>query len=123
MDAAIKLARQHFLELSPPQPERIRFIARRESYHGNTIGSLGISGHKARRSIYEPLLSPNVSHVAACNAYRGMRDGETEAGYVERLASELDREFERVGPKTVCAFVAEPVVGAVSFCYTGLSAI
>ena len=114
MDAALKLARQYFVELSPPQPRRTRFIARQGSYHGNTLGALGVSGHKARRSIYEPMLSPNVSHVSVCNAYRGPREYESIAAYVERLAVELDCEFQRVNPETVCAFVAEPVVGAVS---------
>ncbi|MCJ1388920.1 hypothetical protein MMC18_001771 [Xylographa bjoerkii] len=116
MDGAVKLARQYYLELSPPQPRRIRFIAREGSYHGNTLGALGISGHKARRSIYEPMLSKNVSHVSACNAYRGLKENETIETYVERLAEELDVEFQRVGPETVCAFVAEPVVGAALGC-------
>lgn len=114
MDGAAKLARQYFLELSPPQPNRIHFIAREGSYHGNTLGALSISGHKARRSIYEPMLASNVSHVSACNDYRGREQGETIPVYVDRLARELDREFRRVGPEKVCAFVAEPVVGAVS---------
>ncbi|MCJ1324283.1 hypothetical protein MMC10_000945 [Thelotrema lepadinum] len=116
MDAAIKLARQYFMELSPPQQQRIRFIARYESYHGNTLGALGVSGHKARRAIYEPMLSQNVSHVSACNAYRGKHEHETDKMYVSRLAEELDQEFQRVGPETVCAFVAEPVVGAALGC-------
>ena len=115
-EAAIKLARQYFLEVSPPQPQRVRFIARHESYHGNTVGALGISGHKGRRLPYEPILSPNVSHVSACNAYRGKHAGETDESYVARLAGELDEEFQRVGPETVCAFVAEPVVGAALGC-------
>ena len=114
MDGAVKLARQYFMELSPPQPQRIRFIAREGSYHGNTLGALSISGHKARRSIYEPMLTSNISHVSACNEYRGRNENETIQAYVARLAEELDLEFQRVGPETVCAFVAEPVVGAVS---------
>lgn len=113
MDGAMKLARQYFMELSPPQPQRTRFIARQESYHGNTIGALSMSGHKLRRAIYEPMLSSNISHVSACNAYHGLRKDESLEEYVARLASELDNEFQRVGPDTVCAFVAEPVVGAV----------
>ncbi|KAL9113625.1 MAG: hypothetical protein Q9227_002363 [Pyrenula ochraceoflavens] len=100
MDAAVKLARQYFMELKPPQPQRIRFIARHESYHGNTMGALGISGHKARRALYEPMLSGSVSHVSACNAYR----------------DELDAEFQRQPAGSVCAFVAEPVVGAALGC-------
>jgi adenosylmethionine-8-amino-7-oxononanoate aminotransferase len=114
MEAAVKMSRQYFLELQPPQPMRTRFIARRQSYHGTTLGALSIGGHVARRHLYEPLLSTNVSHVSPCFAYRGMGEGESTESYVARLAQELDREFQRVGPDTVCAFVAEPVVGAVS---------
>lgn len=114
MEAALKLSRQYFQECTPSEPQRVNFIARKESYHGITLGALGVSGHVTRRALYEPLLSKNVSHVSACNAYRGMKDGETEEQYVERLAKELDDEFQRVGPDTVVAFLAEPVVGAVS---------
>jgi adenosylmethionine-8-amino-7-oxononanoate aminotransferase len=114
MEAAVKMSRQYFLELKPPQPTRTRFIARMQSYHGTTLGALSIGGHVARRDLYEPLLSTNVSHVSPCFAYRGMSEGESTASYVARLAQELDHEFQRVGPDTVCAFVAEPVVGAVS---------
>ncbi|MCJ1377628.1 hypothetical protein MMC17_000723 [Xylographa soralifera] len=114
MEAAMKLARQYFLELN--QPERVRFIARKESYHGTTLGALSMSGHLGRRKLFEPMLLDNVSRVSACNAYRGMRDGETTEEYVRRLAQELDDEFERVGPGNVCAFVAEPVVGAALGC-------
>ena len=60
------------------------------------------------------MLSTNVSYVSACNAYRGPKEHETIETYVDRLAEELDTEFQRVGPETVCAFVAEPGVGAVS---------
>jgi adenosylmethionine-8-amino-7-oxononanoate aminotransferase len=114
MEAAVKMSRQYFLELKPSQPKRTRFIARKQSYHGTTLGSLSIGGHVARRELYEPLLSTNVSHVSPCYAYRGMGRGESREAYVARLAEELDQEFQRVGPDTVCAFVAEPIVGAVS---------
>jgi len=110
----MKLARQYFLELSPSEPERTRFIARRESYHGTTLGSLAMGGHVARRKLFEPMLVGNISHVSPCNVYRGTQEGESDEGYVGRLAQELEDEFRRVGPSTVCAFVAEPVVGAVS---------
>jgi len=101
------------LELPTPQTERTRFIARLPSYHGTTLGALSVGGHVQRREPFEPLLSKNVSHVSPCYAYRGKRDGESDADYVARLAEELDAEFQRVGPETVCAFIAEPVVGAV----------
>lgn len=113
MEVAMKLARQYFLEMKNPQRERIRFIARTESYHGTTLGSLSMGGHKSRRVFYEPMLLKNISHISACHPYRWRHEGETDAAYVERLAQELDDEFRRVGPETVCAFVAEPIVGAV----------
>lgn len=110
----MKLSRQYFMELSPPQPTRIRFIARSQSYHGTTLGALGMSGHVARRKLYEPMLSDKISHISPCYEYRERRPGESRERFVARLAQELDKEFLRVGPETVCAFVAEPVVGAVS---------
>jgi adenosylmethionine-8-amino-7-oxononanoate aminotransferase len=109
----MKLARQYFLELSPSQPIRTRFIARHESYHGTTLGSLSMGGHRARRKLFEPMLSKNTSHVSACNSYRGRLPQENIAQYVSRLARELEDEFQKCGPETICAFVAEPVVGAV----------
>ncbi|KAF7563616.1 hypothetical protein G7046_g525 [Stylonectria norvegica] len=97
MDAAMKMARQYF-----------------GSYHGTTLGSLSMSGHVARRSLFENMLLPNIARVSACNAYRGMSEGQTVQEYVKQLANELDRKFQELGPETVCAFVAEPVVGAIS---------
>ncbi|KAJ9297204.1 hypothetical protein DTO271G3_4497 [Paecilomyces variotii] len=116
MEAAMKLARQYFLELPTPEPQRHRFIARKRSYHGTTLGALSIGGHVMRREPFESLLLPNISHVSPCYPYRERRDGESEADYVSRLAEELDAEFQRVGPETVCAFVAEPIVGAAMGC-------
>lgn len=76
-----------------------------------------MGGHVARRAKFEPLLIETISKVSPCYAYRGKKNGETDEAYVQRLALELDQEFQRVGPETVCAFVAEPVVGAVSDIY------
>lgn len=116
MEAAMKLCRQYYLELSVPEPQRTRYIARRTSYHGNTLGSLSLSGHLARRAAFEPILLGNVSHVSAADPYRGCEEGESMAHFVDRLAQELDEEFRRLGPDTVCAFVAEPIVGAAMGC-------
>jgi adenosylmethionine-8-amino-7-oxononanoate aminotransferase len=118
MEAALKIARQHFLEAG--QPRRTRFIARRQSYHGNTLGALAAGGNAMRRAPYEPILSQAFSHVSPCYAYRDQRAGEDDAAYVARLAAELEAEFQRLGPDTVIAFCAETVVGATLGCATAL---
>ena len=69
---------------------------------------------KCRKTLFTPILPENISRVSACNAYRGLLEGETVDQYVARLAQELEDEFQAVGPETVCAFVVEPVVGSVS---------
>lgn len=117
-EAAIKLARQYFLEIG--QPQRSRFIARRQSYHGNTLGALSAGGNAMRRAPYQPLLSPAFSHVSPCYAYRDRADAEDDAQYVARLAAELEAEFQRLGPDTVIGFMAETVVGATLGCVTAL---
>ncbi|QEW23339.1 L-Lysine-8-amino-7-oxononanoate aminotransferase (plasmid) [Paracoccaceae bacterium] len=109
MEAALKLARQYFLEIG--QPQRSRIIARKQSYHGNTLGALATGGNAWRRAPFAPLLM-DVSHVSPCYAYRGQEPGETETAYCDRLIAELEAEIARLGPETVMAFVAEPVVGA-----------
>jgi adenosylmethionine-8-amino-7-oxononanoate aminotransferase len=114
MEAAMKLARQYFLEKQEPEPQRICFISRSQSYHGITLGALSVGGHRSRRIKFEPLLLGNITKVSPCFSYRGKVAGERDDEYVARLARELEDEFLKIGPSTVCAFVAEPVVGAVS---------
>ncbi|KRR23625.1 aspartate aminotransferase family protein [Bradyrhizobium retamae] len=114
IEASIKLARQYFVETG--QPQRQRFIARRQSYHGNTLGALAAGGNAWRREPYAPLLSSAFSHVTPAFAYHEKRDSESESDFVARLAAELEAEFQRLGPDTVAAFIAEPVVGATAGC-------
>jgi adenosylmethionine-8-amino-7-oxononanoate aminotransferase len=109
VEAALKMARQYFVEIG--QPERRRFIARRQSYHGNTLGALAVGGNAWRRQQFEPLLT-EVAHVSPCYPYRWRAAGESDANYVARLAAELEATVERLGPETVIGFIAEPVVGA-----------
>ncbi len=111
VEAAIKLARQYFLEIG--QPGRHRVIARRQSYHGNTLGALAAGGNEWRRRQFAPLLV-ETSHIAPCYEYRGRQPGESVEAYGLRVADELDAEIRRLGPDTVMAFVAEPVVGATA---------
>ena len=97
MEAALKLARQYHVEKGEPQ--RVHFIGRRQSYHGNTLGALAVGGNAWRRGPYEPLLMRST-HVAPCYPYRDQHAGEPDAAYAERLAAELEREIERLGPRT-----------------------
>ncbi len=108
-EAAIKLARQYFLETG--QPERRRVIARRQSYHGNTLGALSAGGNEWRRAQFAPLLI-EMSHIAPCYEYAEKQDDESSFDYGQRVANELEAEILRLGPETVMAFMAEPVVGA-----------
>jgi len=112
MEAALKLTRQYFLEIG--QPNRTRIIARHQSYHGNTLGALAVGGNALRRDPFQPLLIDAVSHIEACYPYRHQRDGESLEAYGRRAANALEDEILRLGPKTVAAFVAEPVVGATA---------
>jgi adenosylmethionine-8-amino-7-oxononanoate aminotransferase len=117
-EAALKLARQYFVEIG--QPQRTRFIGRRQGYHGTTLGALAAGGNMMRRKLYEPMLAQAFSLVSPCFAYRFKRDDETDAQYVDRLADELEAEFQRLGPGNVVAFLAETVVGATTGCVTAL---
>ncbi|MFQ5619492.1 MAG: aspartate aminotransferase family protein [Rhodospirillales bacterium] len=109
VEAALKMARQYFVETG--RPERTRFIARRQSFHGNTLGALAVGGHHARRAPYLPILT-DVTHISPCYAYRGMEPGESEEEYGRRVADELEAAIVKLGPETVAAFVVEPVVGS-----------
>ncbi|MCR9255001.1 MAG: aspartate aminotransferase family protein [Alphaproteobacteria bacterium] len=111
MEAALKLARQVHLERG--EPARHKIIARRQSYHGNTLGALATGGNMWRREPFAPMLV-ETHHIAPCYEYRGRREGESAYDYGQRVANELEAEILRLGPETVMAFVAEPVVGATA---------
>ena len=111
VEAALKMARQYFVEIG--QPQRQHFIARRQSYHGNTLGALAVGGNEWRRRQFAPLLIP-VTHVSACCEYRGRHDGESAAAYGARLVQELADAIDRLGGENVIAFVAETVGGATA---------
>ena len=71
----LKLARQYFLETG--QPGRKEVIARRQSYHGNTLGALAVGGNEWRRSQFAPMLI-DTHHIEPCYAQREKRDYETD---------------------------------------------
>lgn len=111
MEAAIKLARQYHMERG--DTTRSKIIARRQSYHGNTLGALAAGGNAWRREPFLPLL-PDVSHIAPCYEYVDRRDDETSFEYGQRVAQNLEDEILSLGPENVMAFLAEPVVGATA---------
>ncbi|AMM23385.1 aspartate aminotransferase family protein [Variovorax sp. PAMC 28711] len=111
VESALKMARQYFVEIG--QPQRSHFIARRQSYHGNTLGALAVGGNAWRRAPFAPILVP-ATHVAPCYAYREQRDDETPVAYGLRLAAELEAAILQQGADSVIAFVAETVGGATA---------
>jgi adenosylmethionine-8-amino-7-oxononanoate aminotransferase len=111
VEAALKMARQYFVEIG--QPQRALFVARRQSYHGNTLGALAVGGNEWRRRQFGPLLI-DVEHVSPCYPYRDQRPGESAVAYGQRLADELDQTIRRLGSDRVIAFVAETVGGATA---------
>ena len=111
IEAALKMARQYFVEIG--QPQRRHVIARRQSYHGNTLGALAVGGNAWRRAQFEPLLI-ETHHIDPCYAYRMQREGESDADYAARAAQALEDKLVEIGPDRVIAFVAETVVGATA---------
>mgnify|MGYP006274718033 CR=1 FL=1 len=109
-EAAIKLARQYFLETG--EGARRHVIARWQSYHGNTLGALAAGGNRWRRGQFEPMLTPAMHHIAPCHHWRWGEPGESAEAYGCRVADALDAKIRELGPETVAAFICEPVVGA-----------
>ncbi|WP_159588086.1 aspartate aminotransferase family protein [Chelativorans xinjiangense] len=110
-EAALKMARQYFIEKG--EPGRRNIIARRQSYHGNTLGALAAGGNEARRAQFRPLLI-ETHHIDPCYAYRLQNPGESEEVYGQRAAQQLEDKILELGADTVMAFIAEPVVGATA---------
>jgi adenosylmethionine-8-amino-7-oxononanoate aminotransferase len=111
VEAALKMARQYFVEIG--KPERRNIIARRQSYHGNTLGALATGGNEWRRTQFRPLLV-ETHHIDPCFAYRYQQPGETDQDYAARAAQALEDKILELGPESVMAFVAETVVGATA---------
>ena len=117
IEAALKLARQYYVEKG--EPNRKAIIARQQSYHGNTLGALAAGGNKWRRDQFATLLI-DTHHIAPCFAYRGKNESEDDFDYGQRVANELEHKLLELGPDTVMAFIAEPVVGATAGAVTAV---
>jgi adenosylmethionine-8-amino-7-oxononanoate aminotransferase len=113
VEAALKLARQYFLERG--EGSRTLFISREQSYHGNTLGALSVGGNVWRKEPFAPIMKP-ANSISPCYAYRGKQVDETEIEYGLRVANELEQKLLELGAKNVIAFIAEPVVGATLGC-------
>jgi adenosylmethionine-8-amino-7-oxononanoate aminotransferase len=111
IEAALKMSRQYFVEIG--EPDRHLFIARRQSYHGNTLGALSVGGNEWRRAMFAPIMVPG-NHIAPCFEYREKRDDETAESYGLRTANELEAKINELGAENVAAFIAETVVGATA---------
>lgn len=111
VESALKMARQYFVECG--KPEKKQFIARQQSYHGNTLGALAVGGNEWRREPFKPILHLS-HHIAPCYAYRYQREDESELDYSLRAANELEAKILELGADSVMAFVAEPIVGATA---------
>ncbi|MFW8566516.1 aspartate aminotransferase family protein, partial [Orrella sp. 11846] len=111
VEAALKIARQYFVEIG--QPQRTTFIGRRQSYHGNTLGALAVGGNEWRRKQFAPLLV-DVGRVSPCFEYRERLADETQEAYTQRLLAELEATIQQIGPDNVIGFCAETVVGATA---------
>jgi adenosylmethionine-8-amino-7-oxononanoate aminotransferase len=114
VEAALKLARQYFIEKGEPQRRHV--IGRMQSYHGTTSGALSVGGNIGRRAVFEPLLLAAAHHISACFPYRGQRDDESPAQYGTRVADELEAKILELGADSVAAFIAETVVGSTLGC-------
>ncbi len=112
MEAAMKMARQFFLERDGVSSSKYLIIGRQNSYHGSTLGTLGIGGNVNRRRLFMPMLFDHPK-IEAPYCYR-CPYGATYPGCGIRCAEELDRTIRRIGARYIAAFVAEPVGGSTA---------
>ncbi len=108
-ETAIKLARQYWLAQGKDSKHIV--ISREQSYHGNTLGALSLSGNPMRRSIFAPCLH-DWPRIPPCYAYRHQQDDETDDEYGARAAQALEDAILEHGAENIAAFIAETVVGA-----------
>lgn len=111
VESALKLARQAAVEKG--QSDRRYVISRHQSYHGNTMGALSVSGNLGRRALYDPLLF-KAEFIDPCFAFRYAKPGESEIAYGARCAAALEQKILELGAENVLAFIAETVVGATA---------
>ena len=117
VESALKMARQHFVESG--KPEKKQFIARQQSYHGNTLGALAVGGNEWRREPFKPILHPS-HHIAPCYAYRYQQTHESELDYSLRTANELEAKILELGAENVSVMPNGSVIVSLSSSSNGL---
>lgn len=111
IETALKLARQYFWEQG--KHSKKYYIARKQSYHGNTLGALAIGGNLWRREPFDPILVAG-HYISAPYEYREKHSNESSFEYGQRIANELETKILELGAENVAAFVAETIVGATA---------
>ena len=110
IESAMKRARQYFVERDGNGSGKREIIARWNSYHGSTVGTMGLGGSMGRRRTFSPLFKENPK-ICAHYCYRCPLNLKYPSCDVA-CARTLEMEILRLGPETVAAFFAEPVVGS-----------
>ncbi len=110
IDTAIKLT--WYYNNARGKPEKKRIIGRRRAYHGITLAAGHLTGLPYARAGFDLPMSDRFFHVTTPSLYRDGLPGETEDQFSTRLAAEVETLIQALGPETVAAFVAEPVMGA-----------
>ncbi len=112
VESCLKIALQYQTAIG--QKSRRRFISRQRSWHGNTLGALGVSGFAERTAAYEGAFVPSIK-LSPANTYRPIA-GATAQTAGAACAAELEDAILQAGPETIAAFIFEPVVGAAGGC-------
>ena len=112
-ETAIKMARQYFVERDGINCSKSKVISRWNSFHGNTMGSLSMTGISGRRRIYEPMLI-DFPKINQAYKYRCPYPNVSEEEGDLLCANELEMEILRHGAQNIAAFIAEPVIGSAA---------
>lgn len=112
-ETAIKLARQYYVERDGSGTSKWKVISKWNSFHGNTLGALSLTGITGRRKIYDPMLI-NFPKIPQFYHYRNMWDAETLEKTSIKAAYALEEEILRQGADNIAAFISEPVVGSAA---------
>ncbi len=110
VETALKLVRQYHIEHN--QPQRKHIVARKQSYHGNTLTTLSVGGNVKRKEAFLPYMSDCMHHIDPVYAYRLKKEDETLEEYGIRAANLLEEKILELGIDCVAAFIYEPLVGS-----------